>query len=156
RLDRSHKIFEHSGTLVIVELRAEVGKSRCVSNLDNQFGDTVDKLWIGLRLASKFGQDAQQGIRLWLALPSQDRGGTAEGLYPRGLLGVIAEPDDHRNPRSTVLETARTGHVNHAVDQLGPSAWRRRFIEPVEGGLVESQTLDERAERSVHRRGIGH
>ena len=49
-----------------------------------------------------------------------------------------------------------TGHIDHSIDQLGPSAGRHRLVQGVKRRLVEPLTLDERAGRVDNRCAFGH
>ena len=106
--------------------------------------------------AAAFGEDAEQRIRLRLALPAEDRGGVVQDLDAGRILRVVVEPHDHGDLGTAVGATKRAGHINHSIDQFGPGSGRHRLVERVKRGLVKSLAFDQRARRGFHGRAIGH
>ncbi len=106
--------------------------------------------------AAAFGEDAEQRIRLRLALPAEDGGGVVQHLHAGRILRVVVEPHDHGDLGTAVGTTKRAGQINHSIDQFGPCSGRHRLVERVKGGLVKSLTFDQRARRGFHGRTIGH
>src|SRR5271157_1441606 len=156
RFDRADDVFQHPGPLVIGLLWPQVHVPCRLGNLDNQLRGAVDVAFFLMAPAAAFGEDAEQRIRLRLALPAEDGGGVAQPLNAGRVLYVGAEPRDHREMSAAVGATKRAGHINHSIDQFGPGSGRHRLVERVKRGLVKSLTFDQRARRGFHCRAIGH
>src|SRR5271157_650357 len=156
RVHRVYDILQDPGLLIVGQLRPEVDVPGRLGDLDDEFWSTVDEPALVPRPTAAFGQDAEQPVRLRLALPAQDRRGVVHDLHSGAFLGVIGEPHDHRNLGYAVRQADRTGHIDDSIDQFGPGTGRHRFVERVEGGLVEPLTLDQRAGRIEHLGALGH
>jgi len=68
----------------------------------------------------------------------------------------MAKPHNHGDLGFTMLQTNRTRHKDHPVDQFGTGARRHRLVKRVERGLVKSLAFDERGRHGFPRRAIGH
>ena len=82
RFDRADNVFLHPGPLVIGLLRPQVRVPCRLGNLDNQLRGAVDVAFFVMAPAAEFGEEPEQRIRLWLALPAEDGRGVDQDLTP--------------------------------------------------------------------------